>query len=297
MASYGTSVYKCKQIAKTFKCNTNTSRPLEGLRHFSFPRSFSNVSDHAKEKHNIIFLGTPTFAADVLRDLFEDSLSPGSNFQISAVISRPTNKAHLSPVERVALDYGLPRSRLFCPTSITETSLLAPLRDLGPCSLAITAAYGALLPNAFLALPKYGTLNIHPSLLPKLRGAAPVQRSLESGSRITGASLVQTVLKCDAGPVLAQASVTVDPEVQAPELTDRLFRAGSRLLRQHLPEVLAGRAKAWPQDEQAVTFTKKLAKEECGLDFGRTSAWECHNKVRALRGWREARGRFVLLDM
>jgi methionyl-tRNA formyltransferase len=159
------------------------------------------------------------------------------------------------------------------------------MEELAP-HLCITAAYGNMLPQRFLEIPAHGTLNIHPSLLPRYRGAAPVNRCLEAGDTTTGVSLAYTVLACDAGPVLAQQTLHLTGNEQAPELLEALFRKGTNLLLEKLPSVLSGsaEAEAVPQDEAAATRARKMSKAEARLDFA-ASARELHNKVRAFAGW------------
>jgi methionyl-tRNA formyltransferase len=160
-----------------------------------------------------------------------------------------------------------------------QEMFLSTLERLEP-DLCITAAYGNMLPQRFLNLPPLGTLNIHPSLLPKYRGAAPVNRCLENGDTLTGVSLAYTVLKCDAGPVLAQKEVKLSGDEQAPELLERLFSLGTELLLEKLPEVWSGVAQdlAQAQDEALVSHAAKMAKSDGLLDFS-LPAQALHNKV------------------
>lgn len=190
-----------------------------------------------------------------------------------------------SPVEVLARQRGVPDEAILCPQSAKDELFLDQLRQIGP-DLCVTAAYGNMLPTKFLSIPKYGVVNIHPSLLPKYRGAAPVPRAIEEGVTETGVSLAFTVLKCDAGPVLAQERVPLDPDVQAPELLEDLFTRGTQLLLRHLEDIWAGGAKAmaWEQDEAAASHAPKMTKEEGELDFS-LPALTLHNKVRALAGW------------
>ncbi|GIL58280.1 hypothetical protein Vafri_13359 [Volvox africanus] len=155
-----------------------------------------------------------------------------------------------------------------------------------------------MLPQRFLDIPRYGTLNVHPSLLPKYRGAAPVQRALEDGVTETGVSVAYTVLACDAGPVLAQRRVAVDPNVTAPELLQQLFCLGSQLLVEKLPDVFAGRGTqmAISQDETQVVHAAKLTREEAHLDFSAAPAAVLHNRVRAFAGWPGTSATFHVQD-
>ena len=190
---------------------------------------------------------------------------------------------------------GMPADRILCPESPGEAVFLEALRSLRP-DLCVTAAYGNYLPSRFLAIPPCGTLNIHPSLLPAYRGAAPVQRALQDGLAITGVSLLYTVRAMDAGPILAQKKVPIDPEVQAPQLLEALFEQGTQLLLDNLELVWAGMAPlaSQPQDEARATHAPKLAREEAALDF-RLPALALHNQVRAFAGWPGSFATFALL--
>jgi len=152
--------------------------------------------------------------------------------------------------------------------------------------LCITAAYGNYLPSKFLRIPKYGTLNIHPSLLPAYRGAAPVQRSLQDGIRLSGATVLYTVKEMDAGPIVAQQKVPIPDDIQAPELLDQLFDIGTDLLLKNLEGVWAGLTEkaATKQDDASATHAPKLTREEGHLNF-ESPATVCHNKVRGFAGW------------
>ncbi|KAG2430426.1 hypothetical protein HXX76_009951 [Chlamydomonas incerta] len=257
-------------------------------------------------KQRVVFLGTPDVAAGVLQQLLTASQQPGARFEVSMVVSQPGKPrgrgnravAQPSPVEALARDSGLlAPGAILCPARAKEASFLAALAELQP-DLAVTAAYGNMLPQAFLDSPRLGTLNVHPSLLPQYRGAAPVQRALEDGVKETGVSVAYTVLACDAGPVLAQQRVAVDPDIQAPELLTQLFGLGTQLLLDRLPDVWAGRGQqlAVPQDERQVLHAAKLGREESMLDFARDSAEVAHNRVRGFAGWPGTSARFEVTD-
>jgi methionyl-tRNA formyltransferase len=154
--------------------------------------------------------------------------------------------------------------------------------------LCITAAYGNYLPTSFLKIPHFGTLNIHPSLLPKFRGAAPVQRALESGLSTTGVTVLYTVKEMDAGPIVAQKEVEIDDDIQAPQLLNDLFEIGTDLLLHHLPSIWSGETSqdnAQAQDASQVTHAAKIEKQEGILDFNSQSAYKCHSKVKGFAGW------------
>uniref|UniRef100_A0A0E0N0Z0 methionyl-tRNA formyltransferase n=1 Tax=Oryza rufipogon TaxID=4529 RepID=A0A0E0N0Z0_ORYRU len=222
-------------------------------------------------KKNIVFLGSPQVAASVLETLLVASESPDSSFQVSAVVTQPPaaknrgRKLMPSAVAQLALDRGFPGDLIFTPERAGEEAFLSDLKEVRP-ELCITAAYGNILPQRFLDIPPYGTVNIHPSLLPLYRGAAPVQRALQDGVEETGVSLAYTVRALDAGP--------------APELLAILFNLGSKLLLHELPSILDGTAKekAKPQDDSKITHAPKLNSDESWLSFNQ-EAKLLHNKL------------------
>jgi len=265
----------------------------------------------------LVFLGTPAPAAAILTCLLDAAAAPGAAFEVAAVVTQPAKRqgrgrkaAPPSPVAALALSRGFaadgggegraaggppaPRPLLLTPASASDPSFLAALAALSP-DLCITAAYGLILPPAFLATPRVGTLNLHPSLLPRWRGAAPVARALEAGDARTGISLAWTVSALDAGPLLAVEESDVPPDATAPALLDRLMAADARLLLSRLPSALAfpdaasAMASATPQDDtgRAPSHAPRLSKAEAGLDFtgrggGLTKVW---GRQRAFAGW------------
>ena len=234
------------------------------------------------QRKKIVFLGTPVVAARALEILLEAE----QLYQVVAVVSQPPTRAprggasQPSPVHALALARGIP---VLAPESAKDTGFLSDLAALAP-DLCVTAAYGNVLPDSFLALPAFGTLNIHPSLLPLYRGAAPVQRTLEAGATETGVSVAFTVKAMDAGPILAQPHFAIDPDIKAPQLLLQLFELGAKTLVEYLPQVFAKTAKPWEQDATQATKAKKLSIEEGFLDFSQ-SATVLHNRVRAFAPW------------
>jgi len=204
-----------------------------------------------------------------------------------------------SPVHAAAEDLGLP---VFTPSGIMKkfpdsAAFLDSLRELGP-DLCITAAYGQFLTKSFLDIPRYGTLNIHPSLLPKFRGAAPVPRSLEAGVKVTGVSVLFTALKMDSGPILAQETMALTGDEKADGLLPVLFDKGSDLLVSSLGRVWSGEARqdghgCTLQDEKEATEAAKMTKDEGRLWFTENAVY-MHNKVRAFAGWPGTSAEFVL---
>ncbi|XP_020105896.1 uncharacterized protein LOC109722301 isoform X4 [Ananas comosus] len=257
----------------------------------------------AVRKKNLVFLGSPQVSASVLHKLLAASEDPDSIFQVmlQAIVTQPPaardrgRKLMPSAVAQLALERGFPRELIFTPERAAEVAFLSNLSALNP-ELCITAAYGNILPQKFLDIPS--CVNIHPSLLPQYRGAAPVQRALQDGVTETGVSLAYTVRALDAGPVIAYEKVKVDECIKATELLAILFNsAGAELLLHELPSILNGSAKlkARPQDDSKATFAPKLTSEESWLSFDE-EAKRIHNKVRAFAGWPGTRARVEVVN-
>jgi len=184
-------------------------------------------------KRRVVFLGTPAVAARSLELLLDASAQGGGGgFEVAAVVSQPPArsgrkmKLTASPVQTLAEARGI---ELLTPASAKEEAFLARLDELQP-DLCITAAYGCFLPQRFLDIPRFGTLNVHPSLLPLYRGAAPLQRCLEAGDAVAGVSVAFTVLKMDAGPLLRQEERPLVGDEQEPPLLLELFERGTEPL-------------------------------------------------------------------
>ncbi|XP_010922507.1 uncharacterized protein [Elaeis guineensis] len=256
----------------------------------------------SNKKKNLVFLGSPQVSASVLDKLLDASKASNSIFQLAAIVTQPPSgrdrgrKLMPSPVAQYALDNGFPQDLIFTPERAGEETFLSDLRALSP-DLCVTVAYGNILPQKFLQIPPSGTVNIHPSLLPLYRGAAPVQRALQDGVTETGVSIAYTVLALDAGPIIAYEKVEVDDFIKAPELLAVLFNIGSELLIRELPSILDGSAKlkAQPQDDSKATLAPKLTSEESWVSFDQ-NAKLIHNKVRALAGWPGTRARVQVID-
>nr|XP_007150872.1 hypothetical protein PHAVU_004G001300g [Phaseolus vulgaris]ESW22866.1 hypothetical protein PHAVU_004G001300g [Phaseolus vulgaris] len=235
-------------------------------------------------KKPLVFLGAPQVSSIVLDTLLDASASPHSSFEVAAIVTQPAarrdrgKKLALSPLATHALDRGFSPDLIFTPHKAGDDAFLSNLKALQP-HLCITAAYGNILPTKFLDIPQFGTVNIHPSLLPLYRGAAPVQRALLDGVRETGVSLAFTVRALDAGPIIATETIQVDDQIKAPDLLDLLFRKGSDLLIRELPSILDGsaRLKAQPQDDSKVTLAPKINPDESWLSFDKEAS-VVHNK-------------------
>jgi len=235
----------------------------------------------------VVFLGTPDVAALSLQILSDAAKAKTHDFELVAVVSQPpapagrNKKLTPSPVHILAEQLQLP---LHTPETAKDDSFLSALEALQP-DLCVTAAYGNFLPKRFLAIPKLGTLNIHPSLLPKYRGAAPVQRCLEAGDAVSGVSVAETVLKMDAGPIVRQIPVPLTGDEKAPAFLAAMFELGTNALLEALPAYFAGTCEKQPQDEAQACSAPKLGVSEARVDFAQASARVIHNRVRAFAGW------------
>lgn len=256
----------------------------------------------SSKKKPVVFLGSPQVSATVLDALLNACTAPDSPFEVAAIVTQPPSrkdrgkKVLPSPLAQHALDRGFPSNLIFTPARAGEDMFLSSLRALQP-ELCITAAYGNILPSKFLNIPTLGTVNIHPSLLPLYRGAAPVQRALQDGVKETGVSLAFTVRALDAGPVIASERLEIDDQIKAPDLLALLFSEGSKLLIHKLPSIFDGSAKlkAQPQDDSKATLAPKITPEESWLSFDQ-EALVLHNKVRAFAGWPGTRAKVIVVD-
>ncbi|KAG9448977.1 hypothetical protein H6P81_008942 [Aristolochia fimbriata] len=276
--------------------------PAMLLRRFCCCNVASPATRLPATKKQLVFMGSPQVSASVLDSLLNASEEPNSIFQLAAIVTQPPSarnrgrKVLPSPVAQQALDRGFSQDRIFTPERAGEENFLAEMKLLNP-ELCVTAAYGNILPTKFLSIPEYGTVNIHPSLLPLYRGAAPVQRALQDGVKETGVSLAFTVRALDAGPVIASERIAVDDNIKAPELLSVLFDIGSKLLIQELPSIFDGsaRMKAQVQDDSKATLAPKITSEESWLSFDQ-EALVLHNKVRAFAGWPGTRAKVQMMD-
>lgn len=226
----------------------------------------------------VAFFGTSEFAVPALQALAK------SGHAVSMVVAAPAQpsgrgrKLVPSPVEREARALGLAVST---PTDPNDPAFVAELTSLQP-DAAVLAAYGCILKPALLALPHLGFLNIHPSLLPRFRGAAPIQRALLAGEQETGVTVILLSERVDAGDILEQATVSVGPDETAGELSQRLSAVGARLVLEVLTRLaVTGAAGRTPQDQSLATRAPKLIKSERNVDW-RGPAPQIHNRIRAL---------------
>lgn len=228
----------------------------------------------------IIFAGTPEFAVPSLQML----LSLGHD--VCAVYTQPDRPAgrgrhlHPSPVKQLAQAANIPVCQ---PLTFKDNDALRHLQALN-ADLMVVVAYGMILPQTVLDVPKLGCINVHGSLLPRWRGAAPIQRALLAGDAKTGVTVMKMVLKLDAGDMLHKEEYTIAPNDTSSSIHDRLAVLGAEGLAKVLPQLAQGTVKAEPQDEREVTYAEKLGKSEALIDWSQT-ADSIARKVRGLNAW------------
>ena len=214
-------------------------------------------------KQRIVFAGTPEFARLILAELLQ---GPEEVVGVFTQPDRPAGRGRAlqaSPVKQEAVAAGIP---VFQPESCKTGKALDLLRSLAP-DLLIVVAYGQILPQVVLDLPMRGAINVHASLLPAWRGAAPIARAIAAGDKESGVAIMQMEAGLDSGPVLWVERVPIAPDDTAASLHDRLARLGSAALRRALDGLWANRLKPVPQDPALVTYARKLKKEEALLDW------------------------------
>lgn len=228
----------------------------------------------------ILFMGTPEFAVASLRRLVE------AGHTICGVLTqpdKPRNRGHkvtFSPVKEYALSVGLD---VYQPVTLRDEAALDLVKGLAP-ELTVVAAYGKLLPEAILAVPPLGSINVHSSLLPKYRGAAPINWAILNGEETTGVSIMYMAKALDAGDVILQKSTPIGPDEDAPALTARLAQLGAEALSETVTALAAGTAARTPQNEAEMTYAPMLGRELSAMDWTRSAAaLSC--QVRGLIPW------------
>jgi methionyl-tRNA formyltransferase len=227
----------------------------------------------------ILFMGSPQFAIPGLRAL-------ASNYNLIGVLTQPDRpagrgkKLRPSPVKVVSEELHL---NILQPRRLRDDDSIQQIQELQP-DLIIVAAYGQILPQKILDIPSHGSLNIHASLLPRWRGAAPIQAAILHGDEETGISIMLMNAGLDTGPVLSQTKLTIETHETAGDLSNRLAAAGADLLIETLPDYLKGEIKPTPQDDRLATYAPMIKKSEGALDFSKTST-QLSNQVRAFEPW------------
>ena len=228
----------------------------------------------------LVFMGTAAFAVPSLL-----ALAAGRHALV-AVYSQPARPAgrglaaRPSPVAHAALRLGLP---VRCPASLRDPETQAAFAALN-ADLAVVAAYGLILPRPILDAPRLGCINLHASLLPRWRGAAPIQRALLAGDRATGITIIQLEPALDSGPILAMERIPITPDSTATSLHDALADLAGAMVGPTIADLASGRARPRPQPEEGVTYAAKLDKAEGRLDWQQPAA-ALERRLRALNPW------------
>ena len=227
----------------------------------------------------VIFAGTPAFAVPAL-----EALTDAPGVEVVAVYTQPDRAAgrgrHLkqSEVKTCALARGLPVRQ---PLTWRDPAVLEALRALD-ADLLVVAAYGLILPAESLTIPRLGSVNLHASLLPRWRGAAPIQRAIMAGDAVSGITLMRVVPALDAGPMLARVSTPIEPEDTGGSLETRLAGLGARLLLEALPALAAGSLEEEPQNLDCVSYAAKITREDREIDWHQP-ALALARRIRALQ--------------
>ena len=214
----------------------------------------------------IVFMGTPDFAEESLRALLE------AGEDVAAVFTQPDMprgrgmQESFSPVKTLAVERGIP---VYQPVTFKDGAATELLRTLAP-ELLVVVAYGRILPQTFLDVAKYGSINVHGSLLPKYRGAAPIQWAVLNGDKTTGVSVQYMAAAMDAGDVIASRETEIGEFETSGELFDRLKTLGAELLVETVRKIASGDVVRVPQNEADATYTKMLHKEMCPIDWNKS---------------------------
>jgi len=225
----------------------------------------------------IIFFGTPEFAGKVLEFLLSHKI------EIVAVVSKPDKPQGRSkipvptPVKIMAEKYSIP---CFQPEKISDSDFIEVSQNLRP-DLFVVVAYGEIIKQHILDLPKFGCINLHASLLPKYRGAAPIQHAVIDGEKETGVSIIRLIKKMDAGDILAEGKVPIGPEETYGDIAEKLCNIGSDLLLQVIGQIAEGTATGYSQNEENVTFAHKIELEDCEIDWT-LPASKIHDLIRGV---------------
>ncbi len=225
-------------------------------------------------------MGTPEFAVPSLAALLR------SSYQVVAAYTQPDKKAGrgqsvaFSPVKQLALSQGL---EVVQPDSLKVAGTVEKLASFAP-DLMVVAAFGQILPPEILALPKFGCLNVHPSLLPRYRGASPIATAILQGDEITGVTIMLLDVGLDSGPILSQREVSISADDTTGSLAVKLAQAGAQLLMETLPLWIDVRIQAQPQEESRASYSKVITKGDGEMDW-RLPALDLWRRVRAFAPW------------
>lgn len=237
-----------------------------------------NIEDvNIKKDVSIVFMGTPEFAVPVLEGLIQ-------NYKVKAVVTQPDKPVgrdgviKKSPIKEVAEKNMI---LVLQPEKLKEEWRL--VTELKP-TLIVTCAYGQIIPRELLVYPEYGCINVHASLLPKLRGGAPIHRAIMNGDKETGITIMHMNPRIDEGDMISQAKIEIEETDTASTLHDKLSILGRDLLLETLPSIIDGTAKRIPQNNEEATYAFNIKPEDEKIDFSKTKR-QIYNQVRGLYSW------------
>jgi methionyl-tRNA formyltransferase len=243
----------------------------------------------------LIFMGTPELSAVALKRLIDDG------HEIAAVFTQPDKPVgrgrhlHMPPVKSLALERGIPVHQ---PAKIKTNEEVRQVFERIAPDCCVVAAYGKILPEWLLLIPRLGCVNVHASLLPKYRGAAPINWAIANGETVTGVTIMQMDPGMDTGPMLSKRALEIAPDESAPALSVRLSQLGAALLSETLPLIERGAVTPEPQDDSEATYAPMLKRTDGLIDWSR-DATELANRVRAFQPWpgcfTSVRGRRLLI--
>lgn len=231
----------------------------------------------------IVFMGTPDYAVSALEAIIQ------AGYEVSAAVTQPDKPRgrgkgiQMPPVKQCALKYGIP---VFQPVKVKEPEAVERLREYG-ADLFVVAAFGQILSEEILTMPKYGCINIHASLLPKYRGASPIQWAILNGETETGITIMQMAKGIDTGDILMKCAVPIDRKETGESLHDKLCAAGAELIVKALPEIGNGNLKPEKQKEEDATYVTLLKKSMGQIDWSEDAVW-IDRLVRGLNPWPSA---------
>lgn len=226
-------------------------------------------------------MGTPEFAVPIF-----ESLVKSLDYEVVAIITQPDRPAGRSqrptppPVKTAAAKHRIP---VLQPERLRKPEVAVEIKELNP-DIIIVAAYGQIIPKAILEIPRFGAVNVHPSLLPKYRGASPIQAAIKNGDAVTGVTIMLLDEQLDHGPILADRAVAIAPTDTAGTLSERLAQTGAALLMETLPRYVKGKLTPREQDHAAATVVKQLTRDDGRIDWSCPAA-EIERTIRAYDPW------------
>ncbi|MDQ7035417.1 MAG: methionyl-tRNA formyltransferase [Anaerolineae bacterium] len=227
----------------------------------------------------IVFMGTPDFAVPTLQALID-------HHQVIGVVTQPDRPAgrggtvRMSPIKRIALKHNIP---IFQPEKLRRKEAIEELKQWQP-DVYVVAAFGQILPQTVLDIPTHGSLNVHASLLPRWRGAAPIHAAIRAGDDMAGVTIMKMDAGLDTGPMLLKGAIPIEADETGQSLHDKLAEIGAKMLLEALPSYLSGELQAEPQPEEGVTHAPQLKKEEGEIDWSQDAA-SIERLVRAFTPW------------